>query len=246
MTASSKEGDSLWTMLIPLLDEALLSLTEKDRVAVMLHFMEQRTFREVGKVLGVGEDAARKRVNRVVSDLISWFSKQGVVVPGTAMIATLSLQGVYAVPINAAAILSAGLATGTSQIIASTLSSLAILMTSTQIKITVALIALGIGLTTHFALRNRTVTTNNHPHANGQENETKGMQNEEPGFANAAPGFRVQVPIQPQLGAAPEKSFLERLNDGDMSLSMLSREEADNFFSRLTKQMPKAYSRRSE
>lgn len=63
LALAAAEGDSVWASLIPLLDEALLELCEPDRLAVILHFMESRTFREVGSTLGVGEDAARKRVN---------------------------------------------------------------------------------------------------------------------------------------------------------------------------------------
>jgi RNA polymerase sigma factor (sigma-70 family) len=224
VTASSQEGDSLWAMLIPLLDEALLSLSEKDRLAVVLHYMEQRTFGEVGEVLGVGEDAARKRVNRVVANLISWFRKRGVTVPGTSMIATLSLEGVNAAPISAAAILATS--TGTAAFTGATLSSLAILMTSTQIKLTVALLALGVGLTTHFVLRNRTAASDTPAQA---QDDVGAERPGEPRIAKATAGLQPQAPIQPRPDAGPAKSFLERLNDGDMSLSMLSREEADQF-----------------
>ena len=49
--------------LVPLLDEALLKLREPDRLAVILHFMEGRTFQEVGSALGIGEDTAEPFFN---------------------------------------------------------------------------------------------------------------------------------------------------------------------------------------
>ena len=75
------EGDSVWSPLVPLLDEALLELREPDRQAVILHFMEGRTFQEVGSALGVGEDAARKRVNRCLDQLTNFFRRRGFAVP---------------------------------------------------------------------------------------------------------------------------------------------------------------------
>jgi RNA polymerase sigma factor (sigma-70 family) len=64
------EGESVWAALVPMLDEALLELRERDRLAVILRFMEGQTFREIGSTLGVGEDAARKRVNGCLDQLI--------------------------------------------------------------------------------------------------------------------------------------------------------------------------------
>ena len=48
--------------LLPLLDDALLSLREKERTALLLRFYESQSLREVGTALGVTEDTARKRV----------------------------------------------------------------------------------------------------------------------------------------------------------------------------------------
>ncbi len=75
------EGDSVWASLVPLLDEALLELREADRLAVMLHFMEGRTFCEVGSALGIGEDAARKRANRCLDQLTNFSRRHGFNVP---------------------------------------------------------------------------------------------------------------------------------------------------------------------
>jgi RNA polymerase sigma factor (sigma-70 family) len=229
VAASAREGDSIWAMLIPLLDEALLALGEKDRLAVILHFMEQRPFREVGRILGVGEDAARKRVNRVVSDLTSWFQQRGLAVPAATMIAALSLEGISAVALSAASILAAG-ASASAALAGSALPIFGILMSSTQLKLTVAVVALAIGVTTPFILRNRT--------AQLEKVENPSAISENPG-ANASarnPNLRTptgsgdrQATAVPKLTPPVEKSFLERLNDGDMSLSMLSQEQADAF-----------------
>ena len=63
--------------LVPLLDEALLSLREKDRTALLLRFYESQSLREVGGALGVGEDAAQKRVAGAVEKLAQFFQRRG-------------------------------------------------------------------------------------------------------------------------------------------------------------------------
>jgi RNA polymerase sigma factor (sigma-70 family) len=75
------EGDSVWAPVVPLLDDALLELGERDRAAVILHFMEGQTFREIGSVMGVGEDAIRKRVKNCLDQLTNFFRRRGFAVP---------------------------------------------------------------------------------------------------------------------------------------------------------------------
>jgi len=64
-------------VLLPLLDEALLSLREKDRTALLLRFHESRSLRDVGAALGVSEDAAQKRVAGAVESLSEFFQRRG-------------------------------------------------------------------------------------------------------------------------------------------------------------------------
>ena len=92
------EGDSVWSALVPLLDEALLGLREPDRLAVIMHFMEGQTFHEVGSALGIGEDTARKRVNRCLEKLTHYFRRQGFAVPGLGAGAPLFALSSHAAP----------------------------------------------------------------------------------------------------------------------------------------------------
>ena len=92
------EGDSVWSSLVPLLDEALLTLRESDRQAVILHFMEGRTFLEVGSALGIGEDTARKRVNRCLDQLTHFFRRRGFAAPALAAGAPLFALSSHAAP----------------------------------------------------------------------------------------------------------------------------------------------------
>ena len=105
------EGDSVWASLVPLLDEALLELHEPDRLAVILHFMEGRTFQEVGSALGIGEDTARKRVNRCLGQLTHFFRRRGFAAPALVAGAPLFALSSHAAPAGlAASATTAGLA----------------------------------------------------------------------------------------------------------------------------------------
>jgi len=63
--------------LVPLLDEALLSLRERDRDALLLRFYENQSLRELGVSLGIGEDAAQKRVVGALGKLTAFFQRRG-------------------------------------------------------------------------------------------------------------------------------------------------------------------------
>ncbi len=63
--------------LVPLLDDALLALRERDRVALLLRYYESRSLREVGAALGVREDAAQKRVAGALERLAQFFRRRG-------------------------------------------------------------------------------------------------------------------------------------------------------------------------
>lgn len=105
-------GRDLTLDLSPLLDEALLQLRDGDRVALVLRFLEERSFREVGTALGVDENAARQRVNRALSKVTEFFRQQGVVLPAAGGAAVLH-QSTLAAPVGLASTASAaGLAVG--------------------------------------------------------------------------------------------------------------------------------------
>ena len=81
-----KEEDSLLKSLSPVLDEALMELRDKDRHAVLLRFFENKSLREVGESLGVGEDAAQKRVAKALEQLTHLFRRRGYTVPAATAV----------------------------------------------------------------------------------------------------------------------------------------------------------------
>jgi RNA polymerase sigma factor (sigma-70 family) len=74
----SSSNEPIVEQLTPFLDDALARLGELDRSAVVLRFLQGVTFARVGEILGISEEAARKRVNRAVEKLRAHMLGQGV------------------------------------------------------------------------------------------------------------------------------------------------------------------------
>ncbi len=79
------------------LDDALLALPAADRDALVLRYFEGHDYRSVGRVLGLGEDAARKRVQRAVEKLGNTLRRKGIAA-GTVPLGTI-LDGFGAPPV---------------------------------------------------------------------------------------------------------------------------------------------------
>ncbi|MCI0745660.1 MAG: sigma-70 family RNA polymerase sigma factor [Verrucomicrobia subdivision 3 bacterium] len=92
------DSSSAWEELAPVVDEAIDSLSETDRRAVLLRFFENKGLKEVGQALGVNEDSAQKRVARAVGKLRAFLAKREVFVPAVALTTILASQSVKAVP----------------------------------------------------------------------------------------------------------------------------------------------------
>ena len=90
--------DPLWEQVLPLLDEALATLGEKDRQAVLLRFLENKSLAEVGSWLGTGEDPARKRVSRALEKLRRHLDRRGVSSTTAVIAGAISANAVPAVP----------------------------------------------------------------------------------------------------------------------------------------------------
>ncbi len=101
-----KDDDSLLKSLAGDLDEAMLALREKDRQALLLRYFEDKSLREVGEALGVGEDAAQKRVATALESLARSFRKQGYAVGGVGALATVMRGAIQAAPSGWLAVIS--------------------------------------------------------------------------------------------------------------------------------------------
>lgn len=95
----SAATDEIWHQISPLLDEALESLGEKDRQAVLLRFFDNKSLAEVGNHLGTGEDTARKRVSRALEKLLRYFNKRGVRSTTVMIAGAMAANSVQAAPV---------------------------------------------------------------------------------------------------------------------------------------------------
>jgi RNA polymerase sigma factor (sigma-70 family) len=76
-TMNSPDELPAFHALVPLLDDALLSLREKDRTVLLLRYYESQSLRDVGAAFGASEDAARKRVQSALEKLAECFKRRG-------------------------------------------------------------------------------------------------------------------------------------------------------------------------
>jgi RNA polymerase sigma factor (sigma-70 family) len=92
------DSASTWDCLAPHLDEAMQRLRTGDRDAVVLRFLQDRSFAEVGGALGISEAAAKMRVGRALEKLRSALGPRGIALSATALAAALSAHAATAAP----------------------------------------------------------------------------------------------------------------------------------------------------
>ncbi len=90
-TMKTPDEKTAFNALVPLLDDALLSLREKDRAALLLRFYEKQSLGAVGVSLGVSEDTAQKRVQSALEKLSQFFQRRGYKT-ATVVAATAAMQ----------------------------------------------------------------------------------------------------------------------------------------------------------
>jgi RNA polymerase sigma factor (sigma-70 family) len=135
-----------WTHIEPCLDEAMQTLDDTDRAAVLLRYFENKSFREVGQTLGTSDDAAQKRVSRAVEHLREFFSKRNVTIGASGLAIVISANAVQAAPVGMAATIAtaaifAGTAVSTSTVIAATKTIAMTTLQKTLITATLAVVA---------------------------------------------------------------------------------------------------------
>ncbi len=82
--------ESYWPEIQPVLDEALSSLSQKDRETLLLKFYRSLTVREIATTLGIGTDAAQKRLIRATERLRQKLTRRGIHLAGASFSAILA------------------------------------------------------------------------------------------------------------------------------------------------------------
>lgn len=138
-----------WTLIEPLLDEAVQALDETDRAAIIMRFFENKSLREVGEALGTSDDAAQKRVSRALERLREHFVRRKVAAAAAGIAALISAHAVQAAPASLSAtvatgsLATAGFAVTTSSLLTTTQ---VIAMTTLQ-KVAVGVVLVGAAVT---------------------------------------------------------------------------------------------------
>ena len=88
-----------WAQIAPLLDEAMAGLSHADQDAVVLRFFQDQSYREVGRALGLGEEAARKRVERSLEKIRAHFALRGVAATAALLGTTIAAHAEVAPPV---------------------------------------------------------------------------------------------------------------------------------------------------
>jgi RNA polymerase sigma factor (sigma-70 family) len=137
-----------WTHIEPFLDEAMQTLDDTDRTAVLLRFFENKSLREVGQTIGTSDDAAQKRVSRAVERLREFFSRHGVTVGASGLAVVLSANAVQAAPVGLAGTIATAGATLAGTTLSATATTTAvkiIVMTTLQKSIIAAFVVAAVG-----------------------------------------------------------------------------------------------------
>ncbi|HTL59654.1 MAG TPA: sigma-70 family RNA polymerase sigma factor [Candidatus Limnocylindrales bacterium] len=138
---------SEWTQIEPMLDEAMRSLDDAERTAILLRYFENKSLRDVGQALGTSEDAAQKRVSRAVERLRDYFSKRKITVGASGLVALVSANAIQAAPTGLATTVAAGALTTSAALSTATAVAVTktIAMTTIQKTIITTLSALAAG-----------------------------------------------------------------------------------------------------
>ena len=151
---SASESPPDWDNVSPFLDEAISTLNNQERDALLLRYFKNQDFRAVGAALGVSDDTAQKRVARSLEKLRVALLRRGVTTMATALSAALASHAVQAAPAGlAAAWISASLASAAMKDGATF--TLLKLMSTTKFQLSLGVIVAG-SLAATVAIQHRT------------------------------------------------------------------------------------------
>ncbi len=148
--AAMKTPPESWPKVAALLDDAMETLNETERTAIVLRFFENLSLREVGDSLGISEDTAQKRVSRALDRLRLAFARSGIAVTATGLATDLSAHSLQIAPVGLGATISTASllsgAAGSTAIVATASKTIAMTTLQKSLLATACALALGTGL----------------------------------------------------------------------------------------------------
>lgn len=131
-----------WSRLEPVIDSLIDELPELERRAVVLRFYEKKSHGAIGSLLGLSEEAARKRLDRALEKLRALLAKRGIATSSAALASILPAHATISAPVGLSASLSStalSISAATAAGTAST-SILAIIMSNKTVSAAAALL----------------------------------------------------------------------------------------------------------
>ena len=92
-----------WREIAPILDDCVLRLCQRDRLAVVMRHFERRPIRDVAAALDVSDDAAKQRVSRATRRLRDLLDRRGVSLPAATLATLLANHATATAPVHFAA-----------------------------------------------------------------------------------------------------------------------------------------------
>ena len=236
---SNSETAPDWDRIRPVLDEAMNNLKDEDRDALLLRYFKNHDFRNVGRALGVSDDAAQKRVSRAVEHLREFFTKRGVTVGASGLVVIISANAVQAAPAGLAVTIStAAIFAGTTITSAATATAIkTIAMTTLQKTIITAALAAVAGAGIYEARQAAQLREQNHTLQQQQAplaEQNQQLQRERDDATNRLAGLLAEIL---RLKSNPNQSELLKLRGQVTALSAdaTKRSQSDNSLADMAK-----------
>ncbi|HUA68839.1 MAG TPA: TIGR03435 family protein, partial [Candidatus Saccharimonadales bacterium] len=97
-TIENSDDGQVWHQLAPYLEAAMSRLRSLDRTLLALRYYENKTGAEAAALLGIREEAARKRASRALEKLQRFFVKRGITSTTAIIAGAISANSVQAAP----------------------------------------------------------------------------------------------------------------------------------------------------
>lgn len=144
--AAMKTPPEAWSKVEASIDEAMATLNDTDRSAIILRFFQNLSLREVGESLGISEDTAQKRVSRALDRLRTFFGRRGVAVTAAGLATDLSAAAIHSAPHALATTITSSVASATLVTAANTAGVAAMTTAKNSIVAIVLVLAAGTGI----------------------------------------------------------------------------------------------------
>lgn len=214
--AQHSEPAAEWSALRHVIDEALHSLGERDREAVLLRFFEGKGFAELGAELALSEDGARMRVQRALEKLRTRLARHGITSTAGALGLTLSQQAGAALPAGlASAVTSTAITSAATAMGGGLAAGWLIFMSTNKASFTALATVTGVAL-----------LNLSQQQANAKLNEAVHALRAETALFEASPQDGTQIPASAAIVAAssPDAAELVRLRERAATLRQRMKE----------------------